>query len=244
MRRTSAANCLGWVALLCVGATAQEFEVASIKANRSGRSGSDLRRSADRIEFDNASLREWIAFAYGVGEGQDYALSGPAWLASEHYDLIAKAPPATPKSEVRLMLRRLLAERFELEIHRESRQLRVYALTVAPGGPKLRAAPGVGDSFTFRAGHISARTLSMTEFANRLSGPVFQLGIPVLDATGLAGTFDFVLDWAPNLSAADDESRPSLFTALREQLGLRLQGARRAVPIWVIDHVARVPVEQ
>jgi uncharacterized protein (TIGR03435 family) len=174
---------------------------------------------------------------------QDYALSGPAWLNFEKYDIIAKVPPDTPREQVTLMLRALLAERFMLTLHREYKDLRVYALVVARGGPKVKPTTAAEGSFTFRSGHIVCKALSMSEFANRLSGPVFKLGVPVVNLTGLTGIFDFALDWAPDDIRVDDPASPSLYTAFQEQLGLKLEASKAPVEVLIVDHVERVPIE-
>jgi uncharacterized protein (TIGR03435 family) len=83
----------------------------------------------------------------------------------------------------------------------------------------------------------------MAEFADRLGGPVFQLGIPAIDSTGLPGTFDFSLDWSSGDAAVEAIARPSLFTAIEEQLGLKLRPAKSMIDIWIVDHVERVAVE-
>lgn len=223
-------------------AHAQEFDVASVKINRSGRQQSSLMRSGGQIVLENVSLRECIAFAYGVGEGQDYALTGPAWLAAERFDISAKVSPDIPRDQMLLMIRALLAERFGLKLHRESREMTVYSMVVTRGGPKLKPVSATGNSFSHGPGHVSGRALSMSDLADRLSGPVFKLGLPVLNSTGLSGTFDFTLDWTPDDARVDDASKPSIFTAIQEQLGLKLERSKGMVQVWVVDHAERVPV--
>jgi uncharacterized protein (TIGR03435 family) len=229
------------VALLSA-AVAQEFEVASVKINTSGRQQSSLSRSHGQVTFENVSLRECIAFGYDIGEGQDYALQGPVWLDSVRFDVSAKTSPEASREQITRMVRALLAERFRLKIHRETRELNVYVLLVARGGPKLSPASDKEDSFSFGPGRVSGKALSMVGLANRLSGRVFKLGVPVIDSTGLTGTFDFTLAWRPDDVRADDSAAASLFTAIQEQLGLKLQRARRPVEIWVVDYAERIPV--
>jgi uncharacterized protein (TIGR03435 family) len=245
MARTLASRNLAICACLCcpAGVVAQEFDVASVRTNQSGLNQSSISRSGGRIIFNNVPLRECIEFAYGIGVDQDYALSGPAWLNSERFDIVAKASPDTPREQILSMLRALLGERFRLELHRESKMLRVYALVAAHGGPRLKRASGVEGSFTFRSGHIFGQALSLSEFANRLSGPAFKLGVPVVNSTGLAGTFDFTLDWSPDDIPVDDATGPSIFTAIQEQLGLKLEPSKSPVEVWVVDHAEKVPVE-
>jgi uncharacterized protein (TIGR03435 family) len=154
------------------------------------------------------------------------------------------------------MLRRLLTDRFQLGFHREPKELPVYALTVARGGPKLKAsaaAPGtlpelINTIYPDEKGGVHvvlpARNATLTQFAAMMQRAV--LDRPVLDQTGLSGTFDFDLEWAPddsqfggNLPLSRDSTRPSLFAALQEQLGLRLTATRGQVAGLVIDRVER-----
>jgi uncharacterized protein (TIGR03435 family) len=231
-----------WSAITPPESVAQGFDVASVKANKSGLFASSLERSGGQLTLRNASLRECTELAYGVLD-KHYALSGPTWLDSDRYDIVAKASAATSREQLLMMLRRLLADRFNLKVHQERRRVRVYALVVARGGPKMKAASGVRSNFTFGVGHVAASELAMAEFTDRLSGPVFQLGIPVIDSTGLAGTFDFVLDWSSGDAAAEAPAKPSLFTALEEQLGLKLRPAKSMIDIWVVDHAERAALE-
>jgi len=230
-----------WSAIASSEAVAQEFDVASVKINKSGVFASSLERSGGQLTLRNASLRECIELAYGILD-KHYALSGPSWLDSDRYDIVAKASATTSREQLLLMLRRLLADRFGLKIHQEKRSLRVYTLVVARGGPKIKAASGAASNFTFGKGRVTASEMSMAEFADRLAGPVFQLGIPVIDSTGLQGTFDFGLDWSSGDAAVEAIAKPSLFTAIEEQLGLQLKPARSMVDIWTVDHIERVPV--
>jgi uncharacterized protein (TIGR03435 family) len=231
-----------WSAFTPPEAVAQEFDVASAKANKSEVFASSLERSGGQLTLRNAPLRECIELAYGILD-KHYALSGPNWLDSDRYDIVAKASATTPREQLLLMLRTLLADRFKLKVHRESRLVRVYELVVAPGGSKMKAASGVRSNFTFGTGHVAASELSMAEFADRLGGPVFQLGIPVIDSTGLTGTFDFALNWLSDDAAVDANAKPSLFTAIQEQLGLKLRTTKSMIDIWVVDRAERLAVE-
>jgi len=228
------------LATLLSAASAQTFEVASVKPNKSGRNPGSSSRSGGQLVFENTSLRECIAIAYGISPDRDYALTGPAWISSERYDIVAKVPAETPRPQMLRMLQALLADRFQLRLHRENKLLRVYLLTVARTGPKLKAVPGPEDSFTFRPGHISVKAQSVDELASKLYRPIFGLGAPVINSTGLAGVFDFTLDWAPdNLQSGG----PSIFSALEEQLGLKLVASKSTVEVLAIDRVERIPTE-
>ncbi len=193
--------------------------------------------------MENVSLRKCIGFAYQVGEDKDYAFPGPDWLNFEIFDIAAKFPPATSGEQVAMMLQTMLAERLKVKVHRETKELPVYALVVGKNGPKMqRAAPGGGTRFSLGPGHISGTAASMSALADRL-----HLDRPVLDLTGLKESFDFTLTWtpdnAPGTPQADDASGPSIFTAIQEQLGLKLEPRRAPVQILVIDHAEKVPTE-
>ena len=187
--------------------------------------------------------------AYGVPDGRDYLLSGPEWLDSEIFDIFATFPPDTPNAEMLLMLQRLLDERFKLKLHRETKEFTAYALLVAKGGPKLHKAIRQGGAYKFQAqpGHAVGSSLTMPPFADRLSRPVFQLDHQVVDFTGLEGTFDLTLDWRPEVTQAeqttDNLDRPSVFSALKEQLGLALERRKVPLEVIVVDSAMRVPVE-
>ena len=247
-------NRRNWLALLATSASVASgqptpvlpaFDAASVRIHKAEsaeevRNGPWIQTSPGGVTMRNAKLLWSLGWAF---DAQDWLISGPEWINSERYDIVAKAPATTPRDQLLLMLRKLMADRFNLKVHREKRQLRVYTLIVARGGPKMKAASGVRSNFTFGVGHVAAAELSMAEFADRLSGPVFQLGLPVIDSTGLSGTFDFTLDWSSGDAAAEAIAKPSLFTGIEEQLGLKLRPAKSQIDIWVVDHAERVALE-
>ena len=166
-------------------------------------------------------------------------------MADARFDIEAKLPDdASPKS-VNEMLQSLLEERFGLQLHREEKELPGYALVVAKTGPKMKENTDAESRGSFRMtrGRISAQKATMAPFADRLSQFV---DLPVVDKTDLKGSYDFTLEWTPEESqpaSTDSPSGPSVFTALQEQLGLRLQSQKLAVGIIVVDHAERVPTE-
>jgi uncharacterized protein (TIGR03435 family) len=237
MIRPLAGTLLTIVAFGQSNADSPSFDVASVKPNRTGANGGALTRSGGRIVFDNVSLRECIAFAYNIATGRDYELSGPDWLDSEKFDVTATFPPETSRDRVRKMLQTLLADRFRLKTHRESRTLKAYALVAGKQEPRLKPSITAGDgAFIFGEGHVTARALSMSDLADRLSGAVFKLERPVMDMTGIQGAYDFTLEWAP-----DGVSGASIFTALQEQLGLKLEVRETTVEILVVDRADKIP---
>jgi uncharacterized protein (TIGR03435 family) len=271
-----------------------------------------------QVTFSNLSQQALVAIAYDV---QDYQISGPGWLATERYDIVAKIPKGATKEQFRVMLQNLLAERFHLTLHHETKDLPQFALVVAKNGPKLKAAapppaadaaapkdgegpggpppgpgPGIGpppgppppgdggmrmtmgkDGFpklppgAGRGGVMMmmmngrARLIGNGQPISRLADALSrQVGRPVTDKTGLAGNYDFTLDFDPEGSIGGRGMMPppppggggdspganpsepefaSLFIALQEQLGLKLELKKGPLDLLVIDHSEKVPVE-
>jgi uncharacterized protein (TIGR03435 family) len=214
------------------------FDVASVKPYRNGGNESSIGRDGARITLNHVSLRDCIMFAYSIPSGREYELTGPGWMDTERFDIEATAPADTSREQVREMLQSLLAERFSLKTHRESKRVNAYELITAKDGARLKATESDDGAFTFRDGRVIVRAFSMDAFADRLSGPAFRLDRPVLNRTGMQGAFDFTLEWAP---LGQSEPGPSLFTALQEQLGLKLDARQTEVRILVVDRVDRIP---
>jgi uncharacterized protein (TIGR03435 family) len=283
------------------------FEVASVKpaapivGNRimvmmHGGPGSN---DPGQITYTNVTLYNVLISAYGV---KDFQISGPAWLDSERYDIVAKVPRGATKAESKVMMQNLLAERFKLTLHREKKELPMYALVVGKNGPKLKESvedpaaaaamrqPTMGkDGFPVMPpglASLGAKSLkmmnggsgasmtashqSMAEFAETLSS---RLDLPVVDMTGLTGKYDYTLSFSaeglgrmrlpgglappppvappsgeggPGMAMAgapDGQSSPDLFTAVQEQLGLKLEQRKGPVELLVIDHLEKVPIE-
>jgi len=256
------------------GATADvklpAFDVVSVKPNKSTSGMIRIMFKPDGYAASNVSLKMLIQGAYGIRE--DLISGAPNWADSARYDIDAKVAGSdvdalknlTPEQR-RSILQPLLADRFKLKAHTETKQLPVYELVLAKGGSKLKeAAPGdtyangikgpdgVGRGGMMRMGRgqLTAQGVPMTSLANNLAQ---QLHRTVIDKTGLTGKYDLELNWTPDQGsdpmfkgpdgsqphsdAAPDASGPSIFTALQEQLGLRLQSAKGPVETLVIDHV-------
>jgi len=197
------------------------------------------------VSIHKYPLSRVIEQAYGI---KGFQLVGrPSWLSTERFDIEAKAASRAGYDECKVMLQHLLEDRFKLQTHREVRQLPVYRLTVARNGPKLRklqpdAQQGV-KTFNTMAGELSVYATSMPQLVRMLS-MTGELDNQVLDSTGLDGIYEFTLKWTPAAMAGPDSPEgPSLFTALQEQLGLRLEAGRGDVEVLVIDHVEKVPTE-
>jgi uncharacterized protein (TIGR03435 family) len=227
--------------VLSLTAVAQTFDAASIHPNTSGRKGGSISGyggSHGRVTFDNASLYDCITLAYGIPAGRDYELSGPDWLDSEAFDIVATFPPGTAEPKVLAMVQRMLADRFGLQVHYETKDLQAYALTVAKDGPKLKRNTSTTDdgAFIHSEDRVVFRSFAMAGLASRLSGPAFHLDRPVVDRTDLKGFYDFTLNWS-----AKDPTGPSLFTAIEEQLGLHLSTEKLPFRILIVDNVNRAP---
>jgi uncharacterized protein (TIGR03435 family) len=235
--------------LLAQAVPPRQFDVASVKADTTSRYGTTRRDEPQGMTYLNITLGEFIRLAYDV---RSYQIDGPAWInsGSSRFDIVAKASAPLTERERHAALVPLLAERFHLKLHRETRTLSVYSLGIDKGGPKLKEGDG-GDSSVApdpTTGGLRYANYSMSELAAMLS-VMPSTGRPVLDRTGLHGKYTFTanLFGTPGgLAAADakDAVRRSdtpAFTALREQLGLKLDADRAAIEILVIDSADKTP---
>jgi uncharacterized protein (TIGR03435 family) len=233
-------------AFLLSGQTHPEFDVATIKPAAPSTDGrTHVRMSTDtdtgKLIYSNVNLKEVIGKAWKV---QQYQINGPAWLGSDRFDIIARFAPHSTDDQVPLMLQSLLSDRFKLILHRETKELPVYALTVGAKGPKFKtaeSASGITSNTTRTQRHVLAR-MSMDGFAEFLSGEAGRL---VLNKTGLTGSYEMPLDWAAENAPTGNDvpTLPSLFTALQEQLGLKLEPAKGPVETLIVDHADRTPTD-
>jgi uncharacterized protein (TIGR03435 family) len=226
-----------------------EFEVASVKpTSASPNAGSNFNRMAGGgIHAINVTLKELILFAYDLRDQQLIGASG--WMDSERYDVMAKPtendnPTGEKRSfdedfrGVRLRMRAVLSNRFMLAIHPETREMPIYALMVAKGGPHLQESKSDGLTINNRKGLVICKKVTMKQFADR--SLTYKLGRTVVDKTGLTGEFDFEVKFLADESATStDSSAPDFLTALREQLGLRLEPQRGPVEVYVVDHAEK-----
>ena len=228
-----------------VSASSPVFEVASVKPADPAASGSRTNTNQGTLAMTNVTLKQCILLAYHI---QGYQLSGgPPWLDTARYDISAKMDASAEqlagqaaRDRVATMLQKLLADRFQLVVHRETRQVAGYVLTAAKNGPKLKQVPDDDRTSTSTGkGKVSARRIAMPEFAALLSR---LLDRPVRDMTGLAGVFELTLEWTPDENQGSPENRlagPTIFTALQEQLGLKLESQKGPVEFVVIDRAER-----
>jgi uncharacterized protein (TIGR03435 family) len=228
-------------------AAAQEtasFEVASIKFHPAPIAfSSDSAIHGSRVTATAITLIDLITNAYGVR--YDQISGGPPWAKSDHYDLNAKAEGESTITKDRLqeMLRTLLAGRFQLQIHREMKETPVYELVVGKNGSKLKAAaPDTKGGYVSRGSstgqmRMEATKGTMEQLARQLS---VTAGRPVIDKTGLAGYYAYTLDWMPaNRPLEPDSDTPSMFTAVQEQLGLKLESAKAPIEMLIIDRAEK-----
>ena len=215
-----------------------EFEVATLK--QSPPPTGDLininlgRVLNDTVTFTNASLSDCLKFAYGIVS--DAQLQGPDWIKSKavRFDIVAKAPNGTPREQIMLMVQALLAERLKLELHHEQKQLSYLALIAGKGSPRLKESTSTGGNPSVR-GRIDAVHMAMPLLATLLSRFERQT---IVDMTGLMGYYEFKLEWTP-----ESGDGPSLFTAVQEQLGLRLEARKSPLDVLVVDSAERIPAE-
>lgn len=220
--------------------TRQAFEAASVKVNTSGSGNSSTNGTPGQVVMTNQSLHRLIERAYDV---QRFQIAGPSWLDDARYDIVAKNPAGAKGEDRAGMLRALIEDRFGLKVHRESREMSGYAMLVAKGGFRLQPVEPGRESDNSN-GNNGLRTLTVRKgsIGSLASILARDLGQPVGDETAIRGVYDFVLRWS-NLDGADGASDPSLFTALQQTLGLRLEGKKVPVEMIVVDHADRVPVE-
>ncbi len=226
---------------LSIGARAQSpaFEVASIHRNLNGGENTQINISGGRLTVTNGSPKTLIRNAYGLLGFQ--LEGGPRWLDTDMYDIVATTGHSEkiPDDQFKLLLQSLLADRFALKVHWETREASVYALTIDKGGQKFQESsgaqpPGINTSKRAGRGQMKGTAEPISILASNLGN---QLGAIVLDKTDLAAAYDWTLVWG--LDPAIDSTEPSLFTALKEQLGLRLNAQKGPMEVLVIDSVSK-----
>jgi uncharacterized protein (TIGR03435 family) len=231
--------------ILAVGAaqtSTTQFEAASIHPTEAkdldGPSG--CRTTTGLMRCSNVTLKRCVVGAYGVGP--ERVLGGPDWINTDRFQIIGRSEQPVGDKGLMPMFQTLLAERFKLVLHRESRRSEAMVLEVGKSGPKLQPEDGGGASWKNMHDHIEATTITMGAFAEILSR---NLKMPVVDRTGLTGTFSFTLRWNPD--NADGLERDEAVAALRaevsasiaKQLGLTLTVQKVPVEMLVIDHVEK-----
>jgi uncharacterized protein (TIGR03435 family) len=229
------------------------FEVATIKPSVPGRPGRLFRIQPGHISTINTTLNDLIGFAYGLHARQ--VTGAPDWVGTQKYDLDGKPDGEGQPSEAqwKTMIEKLMADRFQLAFHHEKKELSVYALVVAKGGPKITksdANPNEPPVLLFRGlGNLPVRNATMADFTSVMQRAV--LDRPVVDQTGIEGRYDFVLKWTPDETqfatlggvppglGDKADAPPDLFTAIQQQAGLKLEPTKALVDVMVVDKVAK-----
>jgi uncharacterized protein (TIGR03435 family) len=218
----------------------ESFETVSIKSNPSGADDNSMRTSPGRLTVVNMTPYTLLLYAFGVKESQ--LTGGPAWFSKEKFDVVAVTGTSADLNRATLqpLLQAMFADRLHLKFHRETRESPVYSLVLAKGGPKLtlhfgEGAPATGIHSSSGRNAVNARKTTMQRLAEVLSEQTDRV---VIDHTGLTGEYDFSLTWTSDL-AAESQDLPSVFTAVQEQLGLRLEPSKGPVEVIVIDSVER-----
>jgi uncharacterized protein (TIGR03435 family) len=220
-----------------------QFEVVSFRLAPKERGNGWGFSSPGEVRFSatNASLKLLIQKAYGVEESQ--IMNAPSWVDTQRYDITAIPPDGfNPFTDVELrpLLQKMLADRLHLSIHKATQERRGYTLVLAKGAMKLKpggAAPAAGKN-VFVSGSIGSDAMSMQTLTVLLT---LKLGVPVIDKTALLGNYQVELMFAPD--SLLDSPLPSIFTALQEQLGLKLDPQKVMADVVVVDHVDRIPTE-
>jgi uncharacterized protein (TIGR03435 family) len=225
------------------------FEVATIKPSPGSLEGPRYSLRGRNFIALRASLRDLIKLAYGVHASQ--VVSAPAWIASDQYDVegVPRGEGMPNDRQLKAMLQKLLADRFQLAFHREQRELPAFVIILASGTPKLAPtqAPGSLPVAGVGPGLFYGVNATTTDFATALQGAAMDR--PVVDQTGLTGRWDFRLEWTPDpaqfggrasqVGPPDANRPPALFTAIQEQLGLKIESKRAPVDVLVIDRVEK-----
>ena len=229
------------------------FDVVTLKPSKPGQDGIGITVDGRRFSTRNTSVIAMMDFAYGTHPKQ--IVNAPAWMSDEKFDIegTPDAEGAPNDRQWKGMLQKMLADRFGVKFHKDSREMPAYTLTVAKGGPKLEKSGGDADGlpglFFSQLGNLHVMNANMGDFSHLMQEVV--LDRPVVDETKLAGRWNFTLKWTPDETqfggaaakgpkpAEAADAPPPLFTAMPEEIGLRLEAARTAVPVLVIDHAEK-----
>jgi len=233
------------------------FDVVTVKPTKPGQQGKLFTFRGRSLVTFNTNMNDLVTFAYGLHTKQ--ILGAPEWFGTDSFDIdgVPDVDGRPNLKQMRSLLQKLLADRFKLTFHHEQRELSVYILTVASGGPKLKtttAAPNDPPGFFFpgKLGDLVVRNMDMKDFASGMQSAIMDK--PVVDQTKLTDKYDFNLKWTPDDSqfaqfrsggalptppAEDPNAPPSLYTAIQEQIGLKIAAGKAPDDVIVIDHVEK-----
>ena len=230
------------------------FDVVTIKPSKPDQPGKMFGVRGARFTTINTTLGDLIKFAYDIQDKQ--ILDGPPWLETDKFDIAAQPdiPGTFNDKQLKSMVQKLLADRFQLKFHKDTKELSAYVLTVSKTGSKLKKSEGDPSGlpalFFRQLGVLTVTNATMSDFSHLMQAAV--LDRPVVDQTGLEGRWDFLLKWTPDESQfagmgikvppptdAAADAPPPLFTAIQEQIGLKLEAGKAPVPVLVLDHVEK-----
>ncbi len=200
----------------------------------------NMENSPGHFAMRNVPLRYCLEWAYNL---QDYEISGPDWIKSdERYDIVANAPGSASNDQMKPMLQKLLTERFQMKLHREKRDLSVYALALGKGAPKVKeVAPGGPAELSGSPSAVYFHNQPLSRLTFLLTR---RLDRPTLNLTGLNAIYDFTLDLS-GLPIGDNQAGdgPSIFTAVQQDLGLKLEAQKAPIDVLIIDHAEKIPTD-
>jgi uncharacterized protein (TIGR03435 family) len=247
------------LAVTAFGQTAPTFDVASIRTtppgNREGggfrrdmRTGAAVQVSPDGLIIRNSSLRSIICWAYSIF---DYQLKGPDWMGASRFDINAKAAGEFPNDKLRLMLQGLLADRFKMATHTESKEMSAYILQIAKGGPKVKESTSGDGEMDIQPNQqrmqVTIVRAGVPQLIDALSN-IFRA--PIVDQTGLKGKYDatfdmtkYLADMKPTEGGAPPDPQAIVMRGLQEELGLKLEPKKMPVDLVIVDKAEKVPVE-
>jgi uncharacterized protein (TIGR03435 family) len=220
------------------------FEVAAIKHSDPNHQNDGFHMDGRHFNIENQTVKRLMMFAYGINKSQ--IVGEPEWIDSERFDVdgVPDVEGEPGVKQMQEMVRSLLTDRFGLKTHHEEREMNIYTVTVARGGPKIKKSQSDPNGLPDQNGNnrngvrrMNFKNNSIEEFA---LGMQFFLDRPVVDKTGLPGKWDFDLTWTyDDTRVTDPNAPPGLFTAVQEQLGLRMDAVKAPVDVLVVDGVER-----
>jgi len=231
-----------------------KFDVVTVKPSDPNRQGKGFTIRGRHVMTINTNVNDLITFAYGLHAKQ--IVDGQEWFGTDKFDVdgVPDVEGQPSSKQMKILMQDVLAQRFGLKFHHDQRELSVYALTVGKGGAKLTVTvnrPSDPGNFLFRGrlGDLMVTNSTMKDFCDGMQAAVMDK--PVVDHTGLTGRYDFTLKWTPDDSqfaqmgarvpppSDDPNAPPSLYTAIQEQLGLKLEATKATADVFVIDHVEK-----
>ncbi len=220
------------------------LEVVTVKPTDPDDHNQGFGTHGQRIAIENMTVLNMICYAFSVQNNQ--VVNAPKWLdeARWNVDGVPDQPGVPSNKQYQRLVQKLLADRFHLQFHREQRVLSVYALTVAKSGAKLKASASAPDAPIDQTGHVGTglqyRRYTNNNMQDFLEDLQFILSRPVVNRTNLSGRYDFMLRWSDEMQGGTDPAAtPGFFTAIQEQLGLKLEPTKAPVDVMTIDHIER-----